>query len=97
MVKLSLCLIKRYIMNTYGGGNVQTHVSLTSALVASKWSSSSPGSFAPRKNSPRPDIHWLGVYVGPRADLDDLEKCKSLAISERQLRPLGHPARRQSL
>jgi hypothetical protein len=35
--------------------------------------------------------------VDPRAGLDDLEKRKFLTLPGLQLRPLGHPARSQSL
>jgi hypothetical protein len=35
--------------------------------------------------------------VDPRAGLDYVEKKKFLALPELELRPLGHPAHRQSL
>jgi hypothetical protein len=35
--------------------------------------------------------------VGPRADLDDVEKRKFLALPGLELRPLSHPARSNSL
>jgi hypothetical protein len=35
--------------------------------------------------------------VGPRAALDDVEKRKFLALPGLELRPLGRPARNQSL
>jgi hypothetical protein len=44
-----------------------------------------------------PGIHWSGGLVNPRAGLDDVEKYKLLALPELELRPLGRPARSQSL
>jgi hypothetical protein len=35
--------------------------------------------------------------VGPTAGLDDVDKRKFLTLQGLELRPLGHPARRQSL
>jgi hypothetical protein len=35
--------------------------------------------------------------VGPRADLDDVEKRKFLTLPGLELQPLGHPSRSQSL
>jgi hypothetical protein len=54
-------------MKTYGGVDVETHVFLTLALVGGEWSGSLPGRFTP-------GTHWIGVWVGPRAGLDDMEK-----------------------
>jgi hypothetical protein len=36
--KLSLCLIKHHVMNTYGGAVAQLHAWLTSAQDESDWS-----------------------------------------------------------
>jgi hypothetical protein len=45
---------------------------LTSALDRDEWSASRTGSFAP-------GTHWIGgVWVGPRAGLDAVEKRKIL-------------------
>jgi hypothetical protein len=46
----------------------------TSALDGCEWSNSSSGRFTPRKIVP--DIHFIKGCVGPRADLDTLEKRK---------------------
>jgi hypothetical protein len=59
-------------MKTYGGVDIQTQVSLTSALVVGEWSASHPGRFIPGDKSP--GIHWIGSWVAPRASLDDVEK-----------------------
>jgi hypothetical protein len=52
-------------------------------------------SLYPRENNS--GTHWIGGWVGPRAGLDDVEKRKFLSLSELELRPLGRPARSQSL
>jgi hypothetical protein len=44
-----------------------------------------------------PGIHLIGGWVDPRAGLDDLEKRKFLTLEGLELRPLGRPARSQSL
>jgi hypothetical protein len=44
---------------------------LASALDGGEWSDSRPGSF-------NPGTHWMGVWVGLRADLDTVEKRKIL-------------------
>jgi hypothetical protein len=76
-------------MKVSGGVNVQMHVFLTSALFGGEWSVSRPGRFNPREGAPV--THWrLGA-------LDDIEKRKILPLSGFELRPLGRPARSQSL
>jgi hypothetical protein len=57
-------------------------------------------SFTPRQLYPgkrAPGTHWIGGGVGPRAGLDDVEKRKFFPPPGLELRPLGDPARRQSL
>jgi hypothetical protein len=44
-----------------------------------------------------PGTHWIGGCVDPRASLDGLESRKFLPPSGLELRPLGRPARSQSL
>jgi hypothetical protein len=44
-----------------------------------------------------PITHWIGGWVGPRIDLDDMERRKILHIPELKLRPLVRPSRSQSL
>jgi hypothetical protein len=44
-----------------------------------------------------PGTHWIGVWVGPRVCLDDVEKRKILTLPELELRPLSHPAHSQPL
>jgi hypothetical protein len=44
-----------------------------------------------------PSTHWMGDFVGPRADLDDIEEWNFSALSGLQIRLLGRSARNQSL
>jgi hypothetical protein len=82
-------------MKTYERVDVQTHVFLTSALVAGEWSASRHGRFTAGERAP--GTHWIGGWVGPRAGLDDMEKWKFFPSSRLKLRPLGLPARRKPL
>jgi hypothetical protein len=43
--------------------------SLTSGLDGGEWSASRLGRFTPRERAP--GTHWIGGWVGPRADLSD--------------------------
>jgi hypothetical protein len=83
-------------MKAYGGVDVQIHVFSTSALVGGEWSASCPGGFPPPREEP-PDIHWIGGWVGPRTGLDEMERRKFFTLPGLELRPLGPPARSQSL
>jgi hypothetical protein len=71
-------------MKAYGGVDVYIHVFLTSAVVWGEWSASRPG-----RLSPRCPFDRLG--------LDDVERRKFLTLQWLELRPLGRPARSQSL
>jgi hypothetical protein len=55
-----------------------------------EWSASRLGHFTPGERAPR--THWLEGLVGPRANLDDVEKRKFLTLLGLELRPLGRPA-----
>jgi hypothetical protein len=44
-----------------------------------------------------PDTYEIGGWVGPRTDLDDVEKRKFLTLPGLEIRHLGRPARSQSL
>jgi hypothetical protein len=82
-------------MKTYKGVDIWIHVFYTSALVGGEWSASLPGRFTPGERAP--DTHWIGGLVNPRAGLDDMEKIKCLPPPGLEFRPLGRPARNQSL
>jgi hypothetical protein len=47
---------------------------LTSALEGDEWSVSRPGRFTPRERAP--GTHWIGGWVGPRANLDAVVNTK---------------------
>jgi hypothetical protein len=68
---------------------------LTSALVEGEWSASRPGRFTPGERAR--GAHWMGGWVNPRADLDDVGKIQFLTLPGLEHRPLGRPALRQSL
>jgi hypothetical protein len=61
-------------MKTYGGVDIKFHAFLTSVLVGGEWSASRPGRLTPAERAP--DTHWIGGWVGPRTDQDDMEKRK---------------------
>jgi hypothetical protein len=65
------------------------------ALVESDWSASRPCRFIHRERAH--GTHWIGGWVGPRGGLDDMEKWKFLILPGLEPRPLGRPARSQSL
>jgi hypothetical protein len=75
--------------------DAQIHVFLTSALVGGESSASRPGRFTPGERAP--GTHWIGGSVGSRAGLDDAERRKFLTLPGLELRPLGRPARNQSV
>jgi hypothetical protein len=66
------------------------NICFSSALVWGEWSASRPCRFTP-------GTHWTGGRLGPRAELDDVEKRKFLALPEFELRPLCRSPRSQSL
>jgi hypothetical protein len=68
---------------------------MTSALVGGEWSASRPGPFTTWERAP--GTHLIGGWVGPRTDLDDVEKRIFLTTPGLELRPLGRPARSRSL
>jgi hypothetical protein len=67
----------------------------TSALVRGEWSASRPVRLTPGERVP--GTHCTGGWVGPRAGLDDVDKWKFLPPPGLELRPIGRPARSQSL
>jgi hypothetical protein len=82
-------------MKASGGVDVWIHIFLTSALAGGEWSASRPCLFTPGERAP--GTHWIGGWVGPRAGMDDVENRKFLTLPGLELRPLGHPARSQSV
>jgi hypothetical protein len=74
-------------MKTYGG--------VTPALVEGEWTASQLGRLISGERAP--GTLWIGGWVRPRARLDDVEKRKFLTLPGLELRPIGCPARSQSL
>jgi hypothetical protein len=81
-----------------------TRRDVVSAIIASQintyiymyeLSASRPSRFTLGERARR--IHWIGDWVGPRAGLDNVVKIKFLTLPALELRPLGRPARSQSL
>jgi hypothetical protein len=64
---------------------------LTSAEVGGEFSASRPCRLNPGEKAT--GIHWVGGWVGSRADLDDVEKRKILLLTVLELQTLGRPAR----
>jgi hypothetical protein len=50
-----------------------------------------PARFTPGERAP--GTHWIGVWVNPRAGLDDVQMKKFFTLPGLELRPLGRPAR----
>jgi hypothetical protein len=88
-------VIKHCYMKTYAGVDVQIRVFLTLALIGGEMSTSRPGRFTAGKGAP--GTHFIAGWLGPRIGLDDVEKRKILILLGLELRPLGLPARNQSL
>jgi hypothetical protein len=82
-------------MKMYVGMDVPIHIFLTSALVGGQWSASCPCRFMPGERIP--GTHWIGVWVDPKAGLDDVEEREFLTLLELELQPPGRPAHSQSL
>jgi hypothetical protein len=75
-------------MKEYAGACIDPH--FLDLRTSWELSASRPGSFTP-------GTHSIGGWVGPRADMDDVEKRKFLTLRGLELRPLRRPARSQSL
>jgi hypothetical protein len=76
-------------MNTYGGVDVQMYVFLTSALVGDELSASCSDRFNPGERAP--GTHWVRGWMGPRAGVGIMEKCKFLTLPRFELRLFGRP------
>jgi hypothetical protein len=82
-------------MKAYGRVDVWIHIFLTSALVGGERQLHAPAALPPGERAP--GTHWMGGWVYPRAGLGEIEKWKFLTLPVLELRPLGRPARGQSL
>jgi hypothetical protein len=72
-------------MKAYGGVDVYIHTFLISVLAGGEQSASRPGGFTPEERAP--GTHWIGLWVDPRAGLDDVEKRKFFTLPGFELRP----------
>jgi hypothetical protein len=93
--KITPVLTKHHAMNTYGGGGYLDPHFLTSALVRGEWSASRHFRFTSGERDP--GNLWIGGRVDPNSGLNNVEKRKFLTLTGLELRPLGRPARGQSL
>jgi hypothetical protein len=82
-------------MKAYGGVDVYILIFMTSILAGGEWSVSRPGRFTPWERAP--GTHWIGGWVDPRGDLDDMEDRKLFTLLGLELRTLSRPASSQSL
>jgi hypothetical protein len=82
-------------MKAYGGMDVEIHIFLSTALVVGERSASNPCRFIPGERDP--GFIWIGGLVDHRAGLDDVKNREFLILPGLELRPLGLPARTQSL
>jgi hypothetical protein len=60
-------ILAHYVMKAKREVNIQIHVFLTLTLTGGVCSTSCSGRFNPR-------TQWIGVWVEPKADLDDLQR-----------------------
>jgi hypothetical protein len=93
-VKLSLCLTNWALRHedVWGSGCIDPHFLDLDTIW--RW----VVSFTPLPLHPRArGTHCVGGWVGPRGGLDDVEKREFLIPLGLELRPLGSPARSQSL
>jgi hypothetical protein len=72
-VNLSLCFkLSTAPWRRIGEWRYSSTHSLISALDGGEWSASRPNLFASRERAP--GTHWIGGWVGPRADLDAVKR-----------------------
>jgi hypothetical protein len=77
------------------GVDIWIYVFLTSTLICGECPVSRSDSFTPGERTPGTD--WIGGWMDLRTDLNDAKKRKILPLPGLELRPLGRPARSQSL
>jgi hypothetical protein len=75
--------------------DVYIQIFLTSVLARGECLPSRPSRFTLGERAS--GTRWIGGWVDPRVGLDDVEKRKFLALPGLEFRPLGRPARSQSL
>jgi hypothetical protein len=74
-VKFSLCLTNYTLCHegVLGSGCIDPHF-LTSTRAEGEWLASRPCHFTPGERPPPPGTQCIGSWVGPRADLDNVQK-----------------------
>jgi hypothetical protein len=85
---MSLCLIKHHAMKTYGGAEVYLHVFLTLVMDRDDWSVPHRGCISLGERASH--ISRIG-WLGPKADLEALEKRKTFALLGTEPGILGRP------
>jgi hypothetical protein len=73
------CLIKHHAVKTLGSED-------TAPCIPNQWSVSLPGRFTPRERVF--GTHWIGGWVGPRADLNAVAKGEIRALPLPGMEPL---------
>jgi hypothetical protein len=93
-VKLSLCLTKHYATKAYGGSGCIDSRFLD---LGTSWKWVVSFTLLPLYPEVNSGNRWIRGWVEPRADMNCIEKWKFLTLPRLELRPLGRPARSQSL
>jgi hypothetical protein len=72
-------------MNTHGGGGIDPRI--LNIDIRGEWSASHSGRFTSGEIDP--GTHWIGGWVGPRVDLDDVvgENLVPTGIQTQTFRP----------
>jgi hypothetical protein len=82
-------------MKAYGGVDIEIQTFLSTALARGEWLASRLCRFTHEERAH--GTQWIGGWVDPRAGLDDVENRKFFTLPGLELRPLGRPARSQSI
>jgi hypothetical protein len=82
------------LLSVWGSGCLDL-LFLTSGRVGGEWLASRPGRFTPGERVP--GTNWIGGWMRPRTEFDDVKKGEFLNLPGLKLRPLCRPARSQSL
>jgi hypothetical protein len=92
---LSLCLNKHYSMKTYGQWMYRPMSPWPRHWLEVSGQFHAQAALPPGKEPPH--THWIGGWVGPKPNLEDMEKWKFLPPPGLELWHLGRPDHSQSL